>query len=247
MNVNDIICLGARPLFFLDYIACGVLDLKVLKDLMKGIRKGLALSDCELLGGETAEMPGMYSKDEYDLAGFCVGVVDRRKIINASSIKAGDIVIGISSSGLHSNGFSLVRKALGKKGIKNYSQDLLIPTRIYVKAILSLLSSSYSSKVNGIAHVTGGAFYNKITKILPKGTGIVINKNSWKTPAIFKVVQSKANLDDKEMYTVFNMGIGMVLVVKKGSEKGIANYLNKFYKTFIIGEVKSSGKKMVLL
>ncbi len=244
MNVNDIVCLGAQPLFFLDYIACGKLNPKVLLQVAKGINKGLEQSECLLLGGETAEMPGMYGKDEYDLAGFCVGVVDRNKMLTGRNIKSADLVIGLASSGLHSNGFSLVRKVFNSKEIKKYQKELLTPTRIYVKPILSLLKE-YTPK--GIAHITGGAFYEKATKILPRGYGMVISKKSWKVPSIFKLIQEKGGVSDKEMYSVFNMGIGMMVVADKKQAKKIVGYLNKRVPACIIGEIVKSNKKMVLL
>jgi len=249
MNVNDLICVGAQPLFFLDYIACGKVKLKTLTSIISGIKQGLKQSHCLLLGGETAEMPGMYKQGEYDLAGFCVGIVDKSKMINSRNIKSGDLLIGLESSGLHSNGFSLVRKALGSGGIKKYSQKLLIPTRIYVEEVLSLLKS-YNSKVKAvkaIAHVTGGAFYNKATKILPRGLGMVVDKTSWKPPEIFKIIQAKGGILEKEMYSVFNMGIGMILVVDKKYAKKIRQHLTREVKAHIIGRIVKSSKKMVLL
>ncbi|MBU1367724.1 MAG: phosphoribosylformylglycinamidine cyclo-ligase [Candidatus Omnitrophica bacterium] len=249
MNVNDIICLGATPLFFLDYIACGELEPQVLKEVVGGIHKGLREAGCSLLGGETAEMPGMYRKGEYDLAGFCVGIVDKNKIIDGRKIKQGDCIIGLESSGLHSNGFSLVRKVLNTKEINKYGKELLTPTRIYVKLVLSLLSTiNYQlSTIKGIAHITGGAFYNKATKILPKGYGMVIDKKSWCVPKIFKIIQQKAKLDDREMYTVFNMGIGMILVVDKKQAKKIINILDRKVGTYIIGEIVKSNRRMALV
>ncbi len=249
MNVNDIVCIGAKPLFFLDYIACGKVNIRTLTDVVSGIKKGLKDAECLLLGGETAEMPGMYEKGEYDLAGFCVGIVDKNKIIDGRRINEGDLVIGLESNGIHSNGFTLVRKVIGLKGLKKYKKELLKPTRIYVKPVLSLLSvfrNNYSA-LKGIAHVTGGAFYNKVTKILPKGYGMVIDKKSWKVPKIFDIIQKKAHLGQKEMYSVFNMGIGMVLVVdKKFSKKALAT-LNKSCKTFLLGKIVKSNKKMTLV
>jgi len=235
--------------FFLDYIACGKLDTKVLGQIIEGIKKGLKSADCLLIGGETAEMPGMYKKDEYDLAGFCVGLVDKDRIIDGKRIKQGDLVIGLESSGLHSNGFSLVRKVFGPKEIKKYAKDLLKPTRIYVKPILSLLSTRYSllSTVRGIAHITGGAFYNKATKILSKGLGLVIYKKSWSVPIIFELIQEKTKLDDKEMYSVFNMGIGMILVVDKNSAEKINSNLNIYCKSYIIGEIVRAKEKISLI
>ncbi|UCD14995.1 MAG: phosphoribosylformylglycinamidine cyclo-ligase [Candidatus Omnitrophota bacterium] len=248
MNVNDLVCCGGRPLFFLDYIACGKLEPLILAQVVKGINKGLLESDCLLLGGETAEMPGMYKEGDYDLAGFCVGIVDEKKIIDGRNIKAGDLVIGLESAGLHSNGFSLVRKVFNSKEISEQAKELLKPTRIYVKPILSLLSafSSQFAAIKGIAHITGGAFYNKATKILPAGLGMFINKKSWPVPQIFKIVQEKGNIDDKEMYTVFNMGIGMVVVVDKKHLKKAMNRLSFNNKVYLIGEIVKSKTKMRL-
>ncbi len=246
MNVNDIVCLGAKPLFFLDYIACGKVNVSVLASVVVGINKGLGESDCKLIGGETAEMPGMYGRDEYDLAGFCLGVVDKSKALDASKIKKGDLIIGLESSGPHSNGFSLIRKALSRSELKKYHKELLKPTRIYVKSILSTLGK-YPSAIRAIAHVTGGAFYNKVTKVLPSGLGMLIDKKSWKVPNIFKLIQKKAKVSDKEMYTVFNMGIGMVLVVDKKKAKNIKTFLSKKCKAHIIGEIVKSKKKMDIL
>jgi len=248
MNVNDVICLGAKPLFFLDYVACGKLKHNILQKVMFGIRDALEESGCVLLGGETAEMPGMYKPSEYDLAGFCVGIVDQGKIVSGKNINVGDIVIGIESSGLHSNGFSLARKALKDKGVKQYKRQLLIPTRLYVKPILSLLSDRGSSLgVRGIAHVTGGAFYNKATKILPKGLGMLVEKKSWRLPEIFTVIQKKGNLDEREMYSVFNMGIGMVVVVSGKYAKKALAILNKQTNAHFIGRIIKSSKKMNLI
>ncbi|MFA7677649.1 MAG: phosphoribosylformylglycinamidine cyclo-ligase [Candidatus Omnitrophota bacterium] len=249
MNVNDVICTGAKPLFFLDYIACGKLNMNTLISVMNGIKKGLKESDCLLLGGETAEMPGMYKPGEYDLAAFCVGIADKNRMINGKNIKSGDLIIGLESSGLHSNGFSLVRKALGPRGIKSCAKELLKPTRIYVESILSLLGA-YSlqlSAIKGIAHVTGGAFYNKATKILPRGLGMIVEKRSWKTPEIFKIIQHKGRIPEKEMYSVFNMGIGMFLVVDPKHAHKIKERLSKKVKAHIIGRLEKSSKKMVLV
>ncbi len=249
MNVNDIICTGAKPLFFLDYIACAKVDCRVLTSIISGINQGLKDSECSLLGGETAEMPGLYRKDEYDLAGFAVGIVDKKKIITGQRIRSGDLIIGLESSGLHSNGFSLVRKVLGSRGMKKYTKELLTPTRIYVKPILSLLKS-YNLKlktIKGIAHVTGGAFYNKAVKVLPSGLGMAIDKTSWKVPKIFKLIQSKGGICDKEMYSVFNMGIGMMLIVDKKQAKKVTANLNRSCKSKIIGEVIKSDKRMWIL
>lgn len=249
MNVNDVVCLGAKPLFFLDYIACGKLAPAVLHSVVRGIHKGLIESDCQLLGGETAEMPGMYRNADYDLAGFCVGIVDENSIIDGRNIKERDLVIGIASSGLHSNGFSLVRKVFNSRDIKKYAKELLIPTRIYVRTILLLLSacSLQLSAIKGIAHVTGGAFYNKATKILPPGTGMVINKKAWNVPKIFRVIQNKGNVSDKEMYTVFNMGIGMMVVIDRRYLKEVMAKVIKNNRAYVIGEIVRSKTNMVIV
>ncbi|MDD5098036.1 MAG: phosphoribosylformylglycinamidine cyclo-ligase, partial [Candidatus Omnitrophica bacterium] len=186
MNVNDILCTGAESLFFLDYIAFTKVKENVLVDIVKGINDGCRQAGCSLIGGETAQMPGMYREDEYDIAGFCVGVVEREKIINGSKIRPNDVVIGIASSGLHSNGYSLVRKVLGPVEQKRMSAQLLEPTRIYVKPVLALLSR-YGAAVHGISHITGGAFYDKISRILPKVVDGWIEKSSWKVPGIFRL------------------------------------------------------------
>lgn len=246
MNVNDVVCMGACPLFFLDYIACGKVQPIVLKEVVTGINKGMKQSGCVLLGGETAEMPGMYEADEYDLAGFCVGIADKDKIINGKNIREGDLIIGLESNGLHSNGFSLVRKALGEEGIKEYGRQLLKPTRIYVKSVLALITA-LPKAVKGIAHVTGGAFFSKVTKILPASYGMVVNRKAWKVPAIFRVIQEKGNIDDKEMYSVFNMGIGMVVVVDKKSAARVIDCLKKTCRTDIIGVVVKNKEKMELV
>ena len=249
MNVNDIVCLGAKPMFFLDYIACGRLDKIVLTKVVRGIAEGLKESGCVLLGGETAEMPGMYKKDEYDLAGFSVGVAERSRIIDGKNIKAGDTVIGLESSGFHSNGYSLVRKVFSKTEIRKYAKDLLEPTRIYVKPILSLLSSfsHLPLAVKGIAHNTGGAFYSKITKILPKGLGFRIDKESWNVPEIFRLLQKKANVSEKEMYSTFNMGIGMIVVADKRYAGKIVRFFGKKHiKARVVGKVIKSKTKCFL-
>lgn len=242
MNVNDIVCLGAKPLFFLDYIGCGKLNVGVLTKVMKGIQVGLRDSGCKLIGGETAEMPGMYKPNEYDLAGFCVGIVNKKNIIDGRKIREGDLIIGLSSNGLHSNGFSLVRKAFSRRDLKNHAKELLRPTRIYVKPILSLLKNNFAIKA--IAHNTGGAFYNKITKVLPKGYGMVIDKDSWRVPRIFKVIQQKSASSDKEMYSVFNMGIGMILVVDKNHASKAKRFIDRSCGTHLIGQIIKSKKRM---
>lgn len=248
MSVNDLICLGARPLFFLDYLACGSLKPKVLRDVVKGIYNGLEQSDCKLLGGETAEMPGMYKPGEYDLAGFCAGVVDKSKIIDGSKMKKGDAVIGLASSGVHSNGYSLVRKLFQGKDKKKYAEMLLEPTRIYVKPVMSLLKTVNGSAVKGIAHNTGGGFYNKLTKIVPNGLGFKIEKGTWDIPEVFELIQQRSGLDEKEMYTTFNMGVGLIVVVKQEAADKIVTFFNrKGFRASRIGQVVKSEQKMVLI
>lgn len=249
MNVNDILCSGAEPLFFLDYIACGKLNPQVLTSVVSGIKKGCQLSGCSLMGGETAQMPGMYKKEDYDLAGFCVGVVEKQGIIDGAKIKQGDTLIGVESNGLHSNGFSLVRKVFSQGELKQYSRRLLRPTRIYVRPILSLLRTTNDKRrvaVKGIAHITGGAFYNKITRILPYGLGIRIYKGTWPIPEIFKIIQTKGDIKDKDMFGTFNMGVGLVLVVDKKYTTLIIRRLFKLgLKSWAIGNVVRSSRVRV--
>ncbi|TAN59043.1 phosphoribosylformylglycinamidine cyclo-ligase [bacterium] len=250
MNVNDVLCVGAKPLFFLDYIATGKIDKKVLVEVVKGIAEGCRQAGCSLIGGETAEMPGFYKYGEYDLAGFCVGAVEKTKVIDGSKIKAGDLLVGIESNGLHSNGFSLVRKVFSKKELIKYSDELLKPTRIYVKPVLSLLHTNSrtnqpASQIKGIAHITGGAYYDKIPRIIPKGLGVKIRKGSWPVPEIFRIIQNKGNVPDMDMYRTLNMGIGLVLVADKGFvEKIIFNLAMQGLKPWIIGEIVKSRKRV---
>jgi phosphoribosylformylglycinamidine cyclo-ligase len=248
MNVNDVLCLGAEPLFFVDYIACGKLEPEVLFDIVKGINQGCIESGYSLIGGETAEMPGMYKKGEYDLAGFCVGVAEQDNIIDGSKIEVGDMVIGLESNGIHSNGYSLVRKVFSENELKRMSNELLKPTRIYVKPVLSLLRLAIRNKryaIRGISHITGGAFYDKIARILPRNVNVRIDKSSWAVPKIFRLIQNRGNIADKEMYHTFNMGVGMVLIVEPKSAQAIISKLAEFkLKSWVIGEV-IKGKKEV--
>lgn len=221
MCVNDIVVQGAEPLFFLDYLACGKIVPEKIEAIVKGIADGCLQAGCALIGGETAEMPGMYGEGEYDIAGFAVGVVDRRKMIDGSAIRPGDAVIGLASSGVHSNGFSLVRKLLLED--KGWSlgqripeldgalgEVLLTPTKIYVRTILSLLRET---TIKGMAHVTGGGFIENIPRVLPEGADVVIEEGSWPVPPIFKVLREAGNVAHDDMFRTFNMGIGMVLIV----------------------------------
>ena len=214
MSANDILCSGAEGLFFLDYISTGKIRPHVLKDVVKGIAQACREAGYALVGGETAEMPGMYKEGEYDLAGFGVGIVDRIDIIDGSDIKAGDIVLGLESSGLHSNGYSFVRKVFSEKELKARSKELLKPTRLYSRPVLAVKNRL---KIKGIAHITGGAFYDKIPRIIPKGMAVQIYKDSWRVPEIFSIIKKKAGASDREMYRTFNMGIGMTLVVDKSN------------------------------
>ena len=241
MCVNDVICSGARPLFFLDYFATGKLKGKAYKDVLKGIVKGCREAGCALLGGETAEMPGMYSKGEYDLAGFTVGAVPRGRVIDSKKVKQGDVILGLASSGLHSNGFSLVRKIFPKKEYKG----LLRPTRIYVKPFFGLMGKV---RIKGAAHITGGGFYDNIPRMLPKGTKALIEKGSWGVPGVFRKIEKKTHLEEKELYRTFNMGIGMALVLSKTDAEKAKKLLKKKFKlnSWVIGKVVS-GKKEVKL
>jgi phosphoribosylformylglycinamidine cyclo-ligase len=250
MNVNDVLTAGARPLFFLDYLATGKLEQRRYVQVIKGIAQGCDQAGCALIAGETAEMPGMYGDGEYDLAGFCVGVVEKNKIIDGRNIKIGDKIIGLASSGLHSNGFSLVRKVFSLSEQKKMAKILLKPTRIYVKPVLSLLRvTSYELRVTikGIAHITGGAFYEKIPRIIPESKSFVIRKDFWPVPGIFKLIQAQGSISDKEMYRTFNMGVGMVLVVTKGSEDKVIRQLGKSgLNSWVIGEIIRGNREVII-
>ena len=245
MNVNDILCVGAEPLFFLDYIAFTKVKEEILIDVVKGINDGCIESRCSLIGGETAQMPGMYREGEYDIAGFCVGVVERNNIIDGSKITAGDLVVGLESSGIHSNGYSLVRKVFSQAEQKRMGKELLTPTRIYVKQVLSLLPDA---NIHGISHITGGAFYDKISRILPEKINVRINKGSWNVPKIFKLIQNKGNVAEREMYHTLNMGIGMVLIVMPAAAKNIIAKLASIkLKAWIIGEAVKGKKEIEII
>lgn len=218
MCVNDVLCQGAKPLFFLDYIATGSLKPKKMADLVRGVAEGCSQSECALIGGETAEMPGLYKENDYDLAGFAVGIVDRDKIIDGSNIKEGDVAIALSSSGVHSNGFSLVRAALDVANVKlsdkfedtTVGERLLVPTRIYEKEISALLKEV---EIKGIAHITGGGLYENVPRMLPENIGIEFDLKESEIDSVFKAIQKWGNVETKEMFSTFNMGIGMVIVV----------------------------------
>jgi phosphoribosylformylglycinamidine cyclo-ligase len=244
MSVNDVLVQGAEPLFFLDYFACGKLELPVAAEVVKGIARGCEMSGCALIGGETAEMPGMYAEGEYDLAGFCVGVVEKDRILDGRSIAPGDAILGIASSGPHSNGYSLIRKILERDPRSPF--DLLEPTRIYVKPVLRLLESV---PVKGLAHITGGGLVGNVPRILPAGTKAVLSKASWPRPPVFQWLQKAGNVAEDEMFRVFNCGIGMAVIVAASDAKAAADQLRKSGETvYEIGTVaKSSGEPEALM
>jgi phosphoribosylformylglycinamidine cyclo-ligase len=245
MCVNDLLVLGAEPLFFLDYFATGKLDLDVAESVIAGITRGCKLAGCALIGGETAEMPGMYHGKDYDLAGFCVGIVEKDKIIDGVEIRPGDAVIGLASSGLHSNGYSLVRKIISETGSslsepmgsRPLLKVLLEPTRIYTGAVHKLLDTI---NVKGIAHITGGGLIENIPRVLPSKMQVNIETSSWQWPQIFQWLQKAGNISDTEMYTVFNCGVGLVLIVEKAVSKEVVDFLNKNAEVaWLIGNVCS--------
>jgi phosphoribosylformylglycinamidine cyclo-ligase len=245
MSVNDILTSGAEPLFFLDYYVCERLEVRVAAEVIKGIAKGCELAGCALIGGETAEHPDAFPKDEYDLAGFAVGVVEKERIIDGRSIRPGDAVLGLASSGPHSNGFSLIRKILQNETPKAL-QKLLEPTRIYVKPVLKLLESV---PVKGLAHITGGGVVGNVPRMLPKGTKAVIRKNAWPRPEVFQWLQKTGNVAEDEMWRVFNCGIGMVVVVPRDKMQAATKLLEREGESvFEIGEVeKGSGEPEALI
>lgn len=255
MCANDIICSGAKPLFFLDYIALGKNIPEKVDEIVKGVTDGCKMAGCALVGGETAEMPGFYPIDEYDLAGFCVGIVDKENIINSDSINIGDKVIGIRSSGVHSNGFSLIRKVfdVNKENLNEYYEEvgktlgeaLLEPTKIYVKPILKVLEEI---KVKGLSHVTGGGFYENLPRMLNEKVALNIYKSSYEVPAIFKLIQSKGNIPERDMYNTFNMGIGMAMIVSPNDlERTLSILQEAGENAFEIGEVVQGNKEINII
>ena len=253
MCVNDIICCGAKPLYFLDYIAIGKNVPEKVAAIVKGVADGCVMAGCALVGGETAEHPGMMPEDEYDIAGYSTGIVDKSKIIDNTKVKAGDAVIGIASSGVHSNGFSLVRKVFNindqkLKGFvpelgKSLGEALLTPTRIYVKPVLELISKV---EVKGISHITGGGFYENIPRMLPEGISAKIKKGSWTMLPIFDLIQKEGNISEHDMYNTFNMGIGMAVVVDKADADKAVEILNaNGEEAHIIGETVSSDEGVI--
>ncbi|MGN1316294.1 MAG: phosphoribosylformylglycinamidine cyclo-ligase [Acutalibacteraceae bacterium] len=255
MCVNDVICSGARPLFFLDYIACGKNVPERIADIVKGVSEGCVQSGSALIGGETAEMPGFYPVDEYDLAGFSVGVVDKEKILDNKTMKAGDAVIALASSGVHSNGFSLVRKVFDvenadiktpvkKLGGKSIGETLLTPTKIYVKSILALLEKV---DVRAISHITGGGFYENIPRSIPDGFGAKINRSSVKVLPIFELIAEVGNIPERDMFNTFNMGVGMSVVVPASQvEDALAILKANGEDAYVIGEIIESEDKIIL-
>ena len=245
MSVNDILVQGAEPIFFLDYFACGKLDVAVATDVIKGIAFGCELAGCALIGGETAEMPSMYPEGEYDLAGFAVGLIEKENIVTGRSIVPGDVVLGLSSSGAHSNGYSLIRKIIERSGIdlladtnKQLALDLLAPTRIYVKALLALMSA-HPTMVKGMAHITGGGLTENIPRVLPNAVTAIIDRKLWIAPPIFAWLQQLGKVDDVEMARTFNCGIGMVVIVaKENAATAVAHLQASGESVFAIGEIR---------
>lgn len=246
MSVNDVVTTGARPLFFLDYFATGRIRTDIALDVMKGIAEGCRQADCALIGGETAEMPGMYRGEDFDLAGFCVGVVDKSAAIDGSSVATGDRILGLASSGVHSNGYSLVRKLFSVSEIRGkYKKELLEPTVIYVRPVLDLIKNF---KIKSIAHITGGGFYENIPRVLPRNAAASIDKGSWKMPGIFDLIKKRSKASDKELYRTFNMGIGMVMVMDGKDIKRAIKRLDKFgIKSWDIGEIIKWSRREVII
>jgi len=254
MCVNDVVVQGAEPLFFLDYLACDKVIPEKIEAIVSGIAEGCAQAGCSLIGGETAEMPGMYAPGEYDIAGFTVGVADESRLITGASVAPGDVLIGIASSGVHSNGFSLVRKVLlADHGMsldqhvdvlgKTLGEELLTPTRIYVKPILALLESY---EIKAMAHITGGGFTENIPRVLPEGTRAEIDMGSWPVLPIFTLVQERGSIDAGDMYRTFNMGIGMVLIVKQEEAAGVIESLRQMgEQPYRIGRIGTGERNVV--
>ena len=254
MCVNDIVCAGARPMFFLDYIACGKNIPSKIASLVKGVADGCVMAGCALIGGETAEHPGLMKEDEYDLAGFAVGIVDEKKILDKTSVEEGDVIIGLASSGVHSNGFSLVRKVFGiDQGdcLDKYSdvlgktlgETLLTPTKIYVKPVLDVLGQV---NIKSIAHVTGGGFYENLPRAFGEGLDAVIEKGSWEVPGIFKLIQETGNIPERDMFNTFNMGIGMAMIISpKDVEQTLDILKNHDVKASVIGSMRQGSHGVV--
>lgn len=256
MCVNDVACAGGEPLFFLDYIACGKNYPEKIASIVKGVAEGCKQAGAALIGGETAEHPGLMPEDEYDLAGFAVGVADRKDLITGEGIKEGDVLIGIASSGVHSNGFSLVRKVfeMTKESLGTYYDELgktlgealLTPTRIYVKALKSIKDAGVV--VKGCSHITGGGFYENIPRMLPDGINAVVRKESYEVPAIFKLLQQKGNISEQMMYNTYNMGLGMVLAVAPADvDKTVAAIQAAGERAYVVGQCETGAKGVTLV
>ena len=256
MCVNDVVCAGGEPIFFLDYIACGKNEPEKIASIVKGVAEGCKLSGAALVGGETAEHPGLMPEDEYDLAGFAVGVCDKKDLIDGKDLKEGDVIIGIASSGVHSNGFSLVRSVfkMEKEGLCTYYDELgktlgealLEPTIIYVKALKEVKEAGI--KIKACSHITGGGFYENVPRMLKDGTNAVIRKDSYEVPAIFKMLAKEGDVNEQVMYNTFNMGVGMMVVVDKNDvDKTISAIAKADEKAFVIGEIKEGEKGVTLV
>jgi len=251
MCVNDILCVGARPLFFLDYIACGKNEPEKIAQIVSGVADGCVQSSAALIGGETAEMPGFYPEDEYDLAGFAVGIVDKKNVLDKNNVKEGDVLIALPSSGVHSNGFSLVRKVFDVEsadiskpvtelGGKSIGEVLLTPTKIYVKPVLALLKEV---KVKSIAHITGGGFYENIPRSLPEGLGAVIKRDDIKVLPIFDLIAKEGNIPERDMFNTFNMGVGMTIIVsKEDADKAIEILKENGEDAYVLGTISKSDE-----
>lgn len=249
MSVNDILVQGAEPLFFLDYFACGVLAVDKAAAVVGGVAKGCELAGCALIGGETAEMPGMYPEGEYDLAGFAVGAVEKSKVINGASIKAGDVVLALASSGAHSNGYSLIRKIIERTGIKpedpfedaTFADAIMAPTRIYVKPVLAAIEQ-HGEAIKGLVHITGGGLLENIPRVVPEGLAAHLHKGEWQLPPLFSWLQEQGNVDTQEMYRVFNCGLGMVIVVAAEAADAVKAQLSEAGETvYHVGEIVPQG------
>ncbi len=255
MCVNDIACAGGEPLFFLDYIACGKNYPEKIATIVKGVAEGCKQAGAALIGGETAEMPGFYPEDEYDLAGFAVGVVDEKNLITGENIKAGDVLVGIASSGVHSNGFSLVRKVfdMTKESLDTYydslgktlGEALLAPTKIYVRALKAVKDAGV--EIKGCCHITGGGFYENIPRMLPEGIRAVVKKDSYEVPAVFRLLQEKGGLEDKMMYNTYNMGLGMLLAVGESQAEAALNAIKSAGETpYVVGHTEAGEKGVTI-
>ncbi len=240
MNVNDLICCGAKPLFFLDYFAAGKLDVDVADQVVQGIIRGCREAECALIGGETAEMPGMYKPGEYDLAGFAVGVVDESERVDNRRIKAGDVLLGLPSSGVHSNGYSLVRALFKGRDLKTWGKKLLAPTRIYVRPVRRALKA-FPGAIKGMAHITGGGLLENVPRFLPKKLDAAFFRASWPVPEVFTELRRRGRVEEAEMFRTFNMGLGLVLAVSREKADGLQKLLAPCYR---VGRVEPGGQKV---